>query len=232
MRRAAILVLLAAAALAGCNTLEAVQRVPKVDVLDEPPVHARAEPAELAPPPAANPGAIFQAASYRPMFEDHRARLPGDTLTVTITEKVSATQKSTSTVDKGGKIDAGITALPLLSANSFNRAAATASNTNTFSGKGTTENSNDFSGSITATVLRVLPNGHLVIAGEKQIGVNANVDVLRFSGQVDPRAIQPGNTVLSTAIANVRIEQRGRGQQAEAQSIGWLSRFFLSLWPI
>ena len=78
----------------------------------------------------------------------------------------------------------------------------------------------------------VLPNGHLLVAGEKQIGVNHNVDVLRFSGQVDPRAIQPGNSVASAQIANVRIEQRGRGQQADAQGIGWLGRFFLNVLPI
>jgi flagellar L-ring protein precursor FlgH len=77
----------------------------------------------------------------------------------------------------------------------------------------------------------VLPNGHLLVAGEKQIGVNHNVDVLRFSGQVDPRAIQPGNSVASAQIANVRIEQRGRGAQGDAQEIGWLSRFFLTLAP-
>ncbi len=77
----------------------------------------------------------------------------------------------------------------------------------------------------------VLPNGHLVIAGEKQIGVNHNVDVLRFSGQVDPLMIQPGNIVASAQIANVRIEHRGRGQQAEAQGIGWLSRLFLNVVP-
>ena len=81
-------------------------------------------------------------------------------------------------------------------------------------------------------MVQVLPNGHLVVAAEKQIGVNANVDVLRFSGQVDPRSIAPGNMVQSTQIANVRIEQRGRGQQAEAQSMGWLARFFLNLMPI
>ena len=63
----------------------------------------------------------------------------------------------------------------------------------------------------------VLPNGHLLVAGEKQIGVNQNVDVLRFSGLVDPRAIQPGNIVPSTQIADVRIEHRGRGAQDEAQ---------------
>ena len=211
--------------LAGCAN--EIQRVPKVDVVDAKDV----EPAPVVAPVRSN-GAIFQADRYRPLFEDHRARLVGDTITVQITEKVSATQKSTSTVDKAGTVEAGITALPLINPNSFGRASAAANSSNTFTGKGTTENSNDFSGTITATVVRVLANGHLIVAGEKQIGVNANVDVLRFSGQVDPRAIAPGNTVPSTAIANVRIEQRGRGQQAEAQSMGWLARFFLSLWPV
>jgi flagellar L-ring protein FlgH len=217
--------LVALLVLAGCAS--EIQRVPKVDVVDA----THVEPAPVAAP-VRNNGAIFQADRYRPLFEDHRARLVGDTITVHIIEKVSATQKSTSTVDKAGTVEAGITALPLISANSFGRASASATNSNTFTGKGTTENSNDFSGTITATVVRVLSNGHLIVAGEKQIGVNANVDVLRFSGQVDPRAIAPGNSVPSTAIANVRIEQRGRGQQAEAQSMGWLARFFLSLWPV
>ena len=97
---------------------------------------------------------------------------------------------------------------------------------------GTTENTNDFSGTITAVVTGVLANGHLLIAGEKQIGVNHNVDVLRFSGQVDPRMIQSGNFVASAQIANVRIEHRGRGQQADVQGAGWLGKFFLNVLPI
>ncbi|MEO7151914.1 MAG: flagellar basal body L-ring protein FlgH [Burkholderiaceae bacterium] len=210
--------------LAGCQTLDLR---PTVDVAPT----ASVRPAPIVVPATSN-GAIFQAGHYRPLFEDHRARLVGDTLTVQIVEKVSATQKSTSSVDKTGKVTAGVTALPFLSANSFNRASAAGSSSNSFEGKGSTENSNDFSGTITATVTDVLPNGHLLIAGEKQIGVNHNVDVLRFSGQVDPRAIQPGNSVASAQIANVRIENRGRGQQAEAQGIGWLGRFFLNVLPI
>jgi flagellar L-ring protein precursor FlgH len=58
-------------------------------------------------------------------------------------------------------------------------------------------------------VIGVLPNGHLLIAGEKQVGVNHNVDTLRFTGEVDPRAIQPGNTVQSARIANVRVQHKG-----------------------
>ena len=80
-------------------------------------------------------------------------------------------------------------------------------------------------------VTGVLPNGHLLITGEKQIGVNANVDVLRFAGQVDPRAIQAGNVVPSSRIANVRVEHRSRGQQGDAQLMGLLGRVFLSVLP-
>ncbi len=210
--------------LAGCETLNPR---PPVDVAQ--PIYVRPQPVVL---PAINNGAIFQAAQYRPLFEDHRARLVGDALTVQIVAWVSATQKSTSTIDKSGKLAAGVTALPFFSPNSFSRASAALSSSNSFAGAGSTENSNNFAGTITATVTEVLPNGHLLIAGEKQIGVNHNVDVLRFSGQVDPRAIQSGNVVASAQIANVRIEQRGRGQQADAQGIGWLGRFFLNVLPI
>jgi flagellar L-ring protein precursor FlgH len=200
---------------------------PKVDIAEP----TTALP-QLPPQPVVNNGAIFQSAQYRPLFEDHRARLVGDTITVQIVEKVSASQSSTSTVDKSGKVDASVTALPMLKSSALTRSSVAGDSANTFSGKGTTQNSNDFSGTITAVVTGVLPNGHLLIAGEKQIGVNENVDVLRFSGQVDPRAIQPGNSVASAQIANVRIEHRGRGQQAEAQGMGWLGRFFLNVLPI
>jgi flagellar L-ring protein FlgH len=70
-----------------------------------------------------------------------------------------------------------------------------------------------------------------VVVGEKQIGVNQNVDVLQFSGTVNPRTIGPGNSVRSTQVANVRVLSRGRGAQGDAQTFGWLSRFFLTLSP-
>ncbi|MBL8328434.1 MAG: flagellar basal body L-ring protein FlgH [Rubrivivax sp.] len=206
-----------------------------VSYLAPPRVEVGATEAPMPAPvllPAPSNGAIYQAGQYRPLFEDHRARLVGDSLTVSIVEKVSATQSSKSTIDKGGSIDASVSALPGISSKAFARATASGTSSNTFEGKGATENTNDFSGTITVLVTGVLPNGHLLVAGEKQIGVNQNVDVLRFSGQVDPRNIGAANTVASTAIANVRLEHRGRGAQANANAIGWLSRVFLSVLPI
>ena len=199
----------------------------RVEVANTEPVMPMALPQGTEPT-----GAIFQPGRYRPLFEDHRARLVGDTLTISIVEKLSATQSSKSTIDKSGSLNASISALPGINPKAFARGTAEATSSNTFEGKGATENSNDFSGTITVLVTGVLPNGHLLVAGEKQIGVNQNVDVLRFSGQVDPRAIAAANTVLSTAIANVRVEHRGRGAAANANAVGWLSRFFLSVLPV
>ncbi len=224
MRTLAILgAAVAALALGGCATL-----FPRADVADTSPV----EPTGVEPSAARPTGAIFQAASYRPLFEDHRARHVGDTLTIRIEERVVASQSATSKIGKSGQVEAGVSALPGIAPNSFARAGASGQSSNTFEGKGSTQANNDFSGTITVTVARVLANGHLVITGEKQLGVNHNVDVLRFSGQVDPRTIRPGNLVSSTQVANVRLEQRGRGAQHEAQMIGWLARVFLSVLPI
>jgi flagellar L-ring protein precursor FlgH len=221
IRRVAIAA--AGAALAGCLTMN-----PRVDVAEP----TNALPAPPPPVAAQNGGAIFQPASYRPLFEDYRARHRGDVLNVQIVEKIVASQKSNSSVDKTGSVEAKVSALPYIKPGALTRASAEGTSSNSFAGQGTSESSNNFFGSISAVVVDVLPNGHLLIAGEKQIGVNANVDVLRFSGQVDPLLIQAGNTIESTRIANVRIEHRGRGAQADAQQMGWLSRFFLNLLPI
>ena len=214
--------------------LTACQQIPQKVAVDfaEPKVGQM----PMATPPAARPanGSLFQAVSYRPGFEDRRARAIGDTVTIQIVENVAASQKSTSTVNRGSSINAGVTALPfngLQTLGDFGKLGLGASTTNAFSGKGGTESANTFAGSITATVIEVQPNGHLVVAGEKQIGVNQNVDVLRFSGTIDPRLVQPGSVISSTQVANVRVESRGRGAQGEAQTVGWLSRFFLSFYP-
>ncbi|RYF74908.1 MAG: flagellar basal body L-ring protein FlgH [Comamonadaceae bacterium] len=214
----------------GCST---IANTPQVD-MPSTSMSSMALSMPMAMPavPVAATGSLFRPTTYRPLFEDRRARMVGDNVTIAIIENVSASQKSTSTIEKKSGIDAGISALPFLAANSFKRASASANTEQDFSGKGGTESANTFQGSITATVVQVLPNGHLVVAGEKQIGVNQNVDVLRFSGTIDPRAIQAGSTVSSTQVANVRIESRGRGAQSEAQVMPWLGRFFMSVLPL
>lgn len=184
-----------------------------------------------APRPQATNGSLFQKASYRPSFEDVRARAIGDTVTIQIVERVTASQVSSSTANRTTSGSSSVSAFPILSAVQLAKLSVGSQSANDFSGEGATQSANTFAGTITATVVDVLPNGHLVVRGEKQIGVNQNVDVLRFSGTVDPRVVQAGSIVNSNQVANARMESKGRGAQAEAQTVGLLTRFFFSFLP-
>ena len=230
IRVAPLIALLALAVLAsGCQTL---RNEPVVDLVPAQPVQyvqqAQAVQTASAPPT----GSLFRAVTYRPAFEDPRARLPGDIVTIQITERVTASQSNSASIERSADASAGIDAIPLFGGSGpWARSSLGAQSDNNFSGDGRTTSNNTFTGAITATVQEVLPNGHLRVVGEKQIGVNANVDVLRFSGTVDPRHLRPGNVVPSTQVADARIESRSRGAQGEALSSGWLARFFLSVLP-
>jgi len=218
--------LLAAATLlaSGCASFNAP---PKVDLVPAsmPTLTPRAAPA------APSNGSLYHAASYRPGFEDPRARFVGDQVTIQITEVISASQKSASNTQRKPSISGGITTLPLVGNKLADKSRIGAEYSNSFEGSGNTSSSNQFHSNITAVVTEVLPNGHLVITGEKQVGVNRSVDVLQFSGVIDPRHLSrerghTGSFIQSRYVANVRVLSRGLGEQAEAQAMGWLARIF------
>ena len=213
-----------AALLAGC-----VATRPAVIVSS--PTSAEAPPSSTADAPRRS-GGIYTGVGYRPLFEDARPRYVGDLLTITLNEKLNAAQKASSSADRNSDIDAGIKSLRGVKGVGISGPQITAGTENTFAGKGATESSNLFTGTITSTVIRVLPNGNLVVAGEKQIGIRQNSETLKFQGVVDPKNILPGNTVLSTAIADVRIDYAGGGYIEDAQTQGWLARFFNAWSPL
>jgi flagellar L-ring protein precursor FlgH len=216
-----ILVLLLMAALAGCSHIE-----PRVKIVE--PTSAR--PA-LAISKPVNNGAIFQSAGHRPLFEDPRARLRGDIITIAINEKNSASRTSSSNASKTNDVKASVPAVAGLPGKFLQGANLQASSSNEFSGKGDTANGNSFTGTITVTVVDVLPNGNLQVTGEKQIGINHNLEFIRFSGVINPVTLQAGNLVESTKVADARLEYTGKGYIDEAQRMGWLSRFFLTFLP-
>ena len=177
-------------------------------------------------------GSIFQAGATRNMFEDRRARQPGDMLTILIEERLVAKHSSNSTIDRKGGGSAKFGALPFVKADKLGKLGLDASTSNSFEGKGAAGNENQFAGTITVTVVDVLPNGNLVVSGEKQVGINQGVETLKFAGVVDPLTIMPGNTVSSTQVADARMQVRGAGDIDKVQTTGWLTRFFLSVMPI
>lgn len=186
------------------------------------------------PPPAVANGSIYQPSAYGnyPLFEDRRPRNVGDVVTIMIQEKTNAAKSVDTSTNRGGSASMGINLLPDFVPNTFGQKQNfDASGTNNSSGKGSSSATNMFTGTLTTTVIGILPNGNLQIAGEKQIAINRGSEYMRFSGVVDPRSISGNNTVPSTQVADARIEFRSKGVMDEVQTMGWLQRFFLNIAP-
>lgn len=191
-----------------------------------------AQPA-AAPRAAAKNGAIFNAAAYKPLFEDRRARMVGDILTINIVENTSATKAGGSSGSKTGSVDSSITAPKGLPINLIrNDVTLKADSSIKDEDKSAGNNSNNFSGSITVTVTEVLANGNLAVSGEKQIALDKGTEFVRFSGVINPDTITSGNVVQSTKVADARLEYRTNSTMDASQIVSILARFFLSFSPL
>ena len=183
-------------------------------------------------------GSIYQASQpssfgYQPMFEDRRPRNIGDVLTIVLQENVSASKSSSINAGRNGGVNLGVKTIPHFLDGLVGRGKVDTdiSGSNDFKGSGGANAKNTFSGTITVTVQDVMINGNLKVIGEKQIAINQGTEFIRFSGVVNPRTISGSNTVISTQVANARIEYVGNGYIDEAQTMGWLQRLFFNLSP-
>lgn len=207
--------------LVGCGTTPS-------SIVDQP-TTARPKP---MPAQAAGNGAIYQTNAYRPLFEDRRARQVGDILTIVINENTQAGKKAASNGSKTGAVDSSISAVAGLPLKTFQGIGVKADSSTQYDDKSALNSSNTFSGTITVTVTEVLPNGNLVVAGEKQVAFDKGTEYIRLSGVVQPDTILSGNTVSSAKVADARIEYRSSSKLDSAEVMNWLARFFLSFVPL
>ena len=217
MRIAAFLLAAAALLLSGCAS--------EPTTIVAGPTSARPSPVPaVATPPN---GAIYQAQSFRPVFEDRRGRMVGDIINVVITERTTANKNGASSNSKSGSVNFGVPG-PLQGRFGTNIGTAT---DNKSADAAAQSASNTFTGTMGVTVVEVLPNGNLVVAGEKQIAMDKGTEFIRVSGVVNPDTIGAGNSVPSTAIADARVEYRTNTHLDRAELSSMVSRFFLSLLP-
>ncbi len=177
-------------------------------------------------------GAIYRAAAYKPLFEDRRARFVGDTLTIQITENTSAGKQGAGSSSKTGAVSASVDPTTGLPINLRRAITLGADSSLSNEEKAASSSSNNFTGTISVTVVEVLENGNLVVSGEKQIAFDRGSEFVRFSGVVNPDTIALGNNVPSTKVADARIEYRTNTQLDAAQVASILARFFLSFSPL
>ncbi|WP_331346725.1 flagellar basal body L-ring protein FlgH [Cellvibrio sp. UBA7661] len=186
------------------------------------------------PVPQRTEGSLYQDTYGLNLFNDRKAHFVGDVITVTLSERTVSRKSSGVTTSKNSGVD--FNAGPLLGANPTIKGrelTTTLEQERTFDGSADADQSNSLQGNITVTVAEILPNGNLIVRGEKWITLNRGDEFIRISGIVRPDDIAPDNTIVSTRLANAKISYSGSGELASTQQMGWLSRFFNSdLWPL
>jgi flagellar L-ring protein precursor FlgH len=172
------------------------------------------------------------------IFVDHKARLVGDVVTVTIAESSSATKEATTTTSKSSSILAGIPNFFGLEKKNFVTdwdldltQLINANMTNSSSGDGKTVRKGDLTASLTAQVIKKYPNGNFMIRGGKEVLVNEETQIIYLTGIIRPVDITAANTVDSSKILNARISYTGKGVVSDKQRVGWLTRIFDTIWP-
>ncbi len=210
--RSSLPLLLAAGLLGGCATT--AERAPAL-----PPLPQAAYPSHDYAG-----GAIYSPATSMSLFEDQRARRVGDLLTVVLSERTDASKSATTSTarETGFSLGAGS-----LLGRDFDPANLDTSKD--FEGSGSSVQNNRLTGSVTVTVVEVLPNGLLVVEGEKWITINQGREYLRIRGQVRSADVGSDNSVLSTRIGNAQLAYSGSGALASANREGWLTRLFGSV---
>jgi len=222
-----LLIVLGAALAAGCASTPKHASGISEDII------RHAEPAQPA-----TDGAIYRVGLTSPLFEDIRPRRVGDIITVVLVEQTNASKSASTSTSKDNSV---AVANPTLFGNplSFSMGPFGSSQYNlenslesskTFDGEGESAQSNRLTGSITAVVTEVLPNGYLRIYGEKVISINQGDEHITLSGIVRPADILADNTISSTLIAGAEISYGGTGVVADTSDMAWLGKFFNGKW--
>ena len=172
------------------------------------------------------------------LFSDQRKpQAIGDTIKIDISESLNASSVVNSV---NSRANAVASKGPGMNSNSLGSLLkglanmdATASGSDSFTGKGNSQNTSTFQARISAYVVNVLSNGNLVVAGERSMMFNGTLNTLRFSGVVNPLDIKAGGIVASGDVADAKTELTGSGGTADTASRTWLQKLLtdgLSVW--
>ncbi len=184
-------------------------------------------------------GAIFGPGNSLDLYADNRARKIGDIVLVRIVETSAGTKEANTKTERSSTVSGGIASLFgfetwLADKNQRYTPSLTslqAGLTNDFEGKGKTNRKSNVTATISARVIDVTSDGNLSIRGYQEVKVNNETQHIILSGIIRPSDVSQDNSVLSSHVADARIEYSGKGALADKQQPGWLARGLDAIWP-
>ena len=209
----------------GCASIEQARTLP-----DDPefaPILPEQEQEAIVPT-----GSLFNANYVNNIYSDSKAHRVGDIISVVLSESTQANKNAKTELKKENSATLDpVTGFGGTPVNIKNKSIQLGLNQKSnFKGDAKTNQGNSLSGNISVHVLRVLANGNLMIRGEKWMTLNNGDEYIRLTGVIRSQDISANNTILSSKVANARIQYSGTGTFADVQEQGWLSKFFNSTW--
>jgi flagellar L-ring protein precursor FlgH len=184
---------------------------------------------DVPPPPPTEAGGLYRAGYQLSLFDDRRGIRVGDVVTIQLEERTVASKSAGTTLNKEST-----TTLPeptvlgsVITGSGDNGLLTDINSENEFTGEAESGQRNSITGTITAVVTQVFPNGLVQIQGEKWLNLNRGEEYVRVSGLARPEDINGDNIVSSLRLADARIAYSGTGELADTNRAGWLTRFFL-----
>jgi len=223
-----LMLMLAALALTGCRT---TSRPPMPTAVVTPPPQERVSAAE-------NPGSLFDPDGATMLFADARAKRVGDVLLVKVVESTLSKSKAETDASRGSSMALSAQAflgkdkLPLIPGATVGEGDLVRANSSSnFAGDGETKRESSITTTVAARVTRVLGGGLMEVVGARETRVNGETQIVLVQGVARDRDINADNTIMSTSLAEARIELYGEGVLADKQRPGWLARILDNVWP-
>jgi flagellar L-ring protein precursor FlgH len=170
----------------------------------------------------------------RSMFADRKAAAKGDILTIVIAESAVAQSSQNKSSTRESSLQDAISRFiyPALGAHKGQLPGIGATGSASYSGGGDVSNSQSLSARAAVQVSDVLPNGNLVIEGVRVVTFSGETQYVVLRGIVRRDDVSRDNSVISTNIADARVEFYSEGSLTEAQKRGWLAKIYEKLRPI
>lgn len=188
---------------------------------------------------AASAASIWSSPGHtgRSMFADRRAQGPGDIITVVVQESAAATSSQSKKSERDSSLSDAVqqfifsSAASGLGTHKGELPSSSWAGKSTYSGGGSVNNSQTVSARAAVLVTDVLPNGNFVIEGMRVVKFSGETQYVVLRGLVRPDDVTSDNIVLSSDIADARVEFHTEGSLTEAQKRGWLSKLYEKLRP-
>jgi flagellar L-ring protein FlgH len=165
------------------------------------------------------------------MARDDKASQVGDLITINILETTTASASGTAKGSRSFSASSGITAaLGVIKPTAPIANIFSPNSQDSLNGAATTASSHSLSTNLAGSVVKVLPNGYLVIQAARDVYIDNQRQHVTVRGVIRPSDIAPDNSVPSTAVANLQVEVEGKGVITdETRPPNAITRFLLRL---